>query len=174
MKTGKKPGGRKWWEPNPETLLEDLAALAFKKNDRWWPGHGPTPLHVIEKANATRRAKKAARQEAAIKRFEARLDQVARRARHGPQPFGASMAERMVRAMEPGEWYGMGDIARAAGVGREARGKVVQRLIPLGLIEAAENVDANHGPQKANEPPAKLYRLTAAGEALRGAIMLVE
>jgi hypothetical protein len=78
--------------------------------------------------------------------------------------------------MKPGEWFGMGDIARMAGVDKSARGKVHQVLLRRGWVEKARN-PAFRGilsPWKimaGEEPePLHLFRLTELGERVRDAL----
>lgn len=89
---------------------------------------------------------------------------------------GQSIADRMLRAMRPGEWFGMGDIARMVGVGKSQRGKVHQVLLRRGWVEKAKN-PAFRGilnPQEimaGGEPePLHLFRLTELGLRVRAAL----
>jgi hypothetical protein len=82
---------------------------------------------------------------------------------------GQSIADRMLRTMTPGAWYGMGDIARMAGVDRSARGKVHQILLRRAWIEKAANpafrgtLDPWEIMRGAEPEPQHLYRLTELG-----------
>jgi hypothetical protein len=87
---------------------------------------------------------------------------------------GQSIADRMLQAMRPGAWYGMGDIARMAGVHKSGRGKVHQVLLRRGWIEKAKN-PAFRGilnpwqiMRGAESEPQHLYRLTKAGMTAKG------
>jgi hypothetical protein len=79
--------------------------------------------------------------------------------------------------MEPGSWYGVGDITRALGEPRSSRGVVQQVLLPRGLVRRARNpargVRLNPWQIMAggDQEPDWLYRLTEKGEAYRSRLM---
>jgi hypothetical protein len=82
----------------------------------------------------------------------------------------------MLRAMQPGHWYGKGDIARMAGIHKSGRGKVHQVLLRRGWVEMAKN-PAFRGilnPQEilagAEPEPLHLFRLTDAGMKAKAAL----
>src|SRR3981189_3605371 len=83
------------WEPNPETMLEDLLALVEQQRaDTWERRHA---------ALSKRRAEAKARSQAIGERRWA--EQVAaRRAKQAPG-LGRRLVDRFVRVMEPGDWY---------------------------------------------------------------------
>jgi hypothetical protein len=126
---------------------------------------------------ASKRAGLARKRAGAAARAEER--QAARRAR-SPQltPFGERIIDRMVTAMDPGAWYGRGDLVRAIGGERYARGKVLEAW-RAGWLERAANpsyVAKPAVPDGAWLPVRDaewLYRLTPAGEALRDAVRLL-
>ena len=121
----------------------------------------------------------AAKKRCRIERRQAVTDRVlaAARARNLCRATpGKSIADRMLQAMRPGEWYGMGDIARMAGVHKSGRGKVHQVLLRRGWIEKAEN-PAFRGilnpwqiMRGAEPEPLHLYRLTKLGVRVKGAL----
>jgi hypothetical protein len=89
---------------------------------------------------------------------------------------GQSIADRMLQAMQPCEWYGMGDIARMSGVDRSARGKVHQILLRRAWIEKAVNpafrgtLDPWEIMRGAEPEPQHLYRLTELGLKVKAAL----
>ena len=78
-------------------------------------------------------------------------------------------------AMQPDAWYGMGDIARMAGVGKSARGKVPQVLLRRAWVEKTTNpafrriLDPWEIMRGGEPEPLHLYRLTALGLKVRAA-----
>jgi hypothetical protein len=93
------------------------------------------PWYDIEASVSAKRRIRADKQKAAVERSQARTRECSR---YRPLP-GRSIADRMLQAMQPGAWFGMGDIARMAGVDRSARGKVHQVLLRRRWIEKAVN-----------------------------------
>jgi hypothetical protein len=89
-----------------------------------------------------------------------------RRRRPGFKPIGTRQYDRVVQVMEPGGWYSRGDLAKAVGFSRDARGYVTRALLPLALATRARNPKADTGTSTC-PAPAWLYRLTPKGEALR-------
>src|SRR5438132_2724737 len=106
-----------------ETSIWETVARLLDENDHSWrfTKKGDKRLLCdIEASLATKRRIKAAKQLAATERTLA-----AARARNLCRALpGQSIADRMLRAMKPGGWYGMGDLARLADVHKSARGKV--------------------------------------------------
>lgn len=101
----------------------------------------------------------------------------ASRLKHARPAEGQDIASRMLRAMEPGQWYGVGDLMRMTGEARTSRSKVHQVLLKQGWVEAARNpawsgrtfspdeIEAGAEPQ-----PERLYRLTEDGMRRRAAL----
>ena len=84
--------------------------------------------------------------------------------RPGFKPIGQRRYDRIVRVMEPGLWYSRGDLARAVGFDRDARG-----YVPLALLSNALATRSRPGGEpgtKTCPAPHWLYRLTPKGEAL--------
>jgi hypothetical protein len=81
----------------------------------------------------------------------------------------------MVAAMAPGEWYGRNDIARLAGLAKYFNGKVLQELLPRGLVERRRNpaYDGRLVARGAVVEPPWVYRLTARGELVRELVRLI-
>lgn len=158
-----------------EGMLAVLLRLA-DENDRSWrrtKKGDKRPREDVEKAMATMRRNRKAKKDAAVDKILAAASARDNTAR----PPGEDIASRMLRAMNPGEWYGMGDLVRMIGEGREARGKVHQTLVKRGWVEKARNpaysgetpspdeIEAGAEPQ-----PQHLYRLTEQGMARRNAL----
>ena len=130
------------------------------------------PWCDIDRSLESKRRNKAERQQAATERTLG-LARAKNLCRALP---GQSIADRMLRAMRPGEWYGMGDIARMTGVGRSARGKVQQILLPRGWVEQVANpafrgiLDPWQIMRGAEPEPQFLYRLTEVGLQAKAAL----
>ncbi len=125
------------------------------------------PRWFVEKVNATKRRKaKAAAQEAGERRL--RAQRAERWKRINP---AVPIVARMLRAMEPGKWYARRDLMTAAGVDRDARGKVNQVLFAKGWVERRRNPGYKGAEWRGGICPHYesewLYRLTAEGEAER-------
>jgi hypothetical protein len=167
----RKTGMPKFDPANPfgeEGMLAVLIRLA-DENDRSyrWPKKGDRmPRDVVEKARATRQRNLKAKKDAATNRILAAASARDNTAR----PPGEDIASRMLKAMEPQAWYGMGDLIRMIGETRQARSKVHQTLVKRGWVEKARNprysarrfspdeIEAGAEPE-----PEHLYRLTEAG-----------
>ncbi|GLR91304.1 hypothetical protein [Bradyrhizobium iriomotense] len=159
---------------DPTTIWEAVARLAHEHDHSWrFTKKGDKRLLCdIEASVAAKRRIKAVKQLAAAERIQA-----ATRARYVWRALpGQSIAERMLRVMRPGEWYGQGDIARMAGVGTSARSKVHQVLLRRRWVEKVRN-PAYQGilnPWRINagaEPePLHLFRLTELGERIKAAL----
>ena len=153
----------------------DTVRRLLDENDHSWrftKRGDKRPWCDIEASLTNKRRVRAAKQQAAMERTLA-----AARARNLCRALpGQSIADRMLKAMRPGEWLGMGDIARLAGVDRSSRGKVHQVLLRRGWIEKAAN-PAFRGQldpwtiQRGGEPePLHLYRLTELGLKVKAAL----
>jgi hypothetical protein len=159
----------------PEELWPAIFRMIEENDHRWRftkKGDKRSPADIAKSVEAKRRAREA-RQLAAAERTLA--DTRVRRLSRAPS--GGSIADRMLRAMEPGNWYGMGDIARMAGVGSSARAKVHQVLLRRGWAEKAENPafrgilsppDILAG---AEPEPLHLFRLTELGLRVKGVLL---
>ena len=156
---------REPWEPNPDTILEDL--IAWANNTR--TSTGPRTFAEVEAAVAgKRRAARARRDVAQAKRIAVmELAELERKAR-------GTMQARILRAMEPGLWYGAYDVLRAVDApkgshvwfSREARsgGLVGRQRNPAWSAKPVQPWRILSGEIR---EPKWLYRLTAAGEAKR-------
>jgi hypothetical protein len=159
---------------DPTTIWEAVSRLA-DENDRSWcfTKKGDKRLLCdIDASLVTKRRIKAAKQQAATERTLA-----AARARNLCRALpGQSIADRMLRAMRPGEWFGMGDLARMAGVSASARSKVHQVLLRRGWVEKARNpafrgiLDPWQIMAGAEPEPLHLFRLTELGLRVRAAL----
>ena len=155
----------------PTATWEAVRRL-LDENDRSWRftrKGDKRPRYDIEASVSAKRRIRAAKQKAVMERL---LASVRERNRCRTLP-GQSIADRMLRAMQPGGWFGMGDIARMAGVDASARAKVHQVLLRRHWIEKADN-PAFRGTLNpwqiiagAEPEPKHLYRLTDAGLRVR-------
>lgn len=144
------------WEPNPETIFEDLMAVV--------DGRAQRRREAAYRANEAQRTKREARRQAGLARAVER--HAAAKVRPPRPAKGQDIASRMLAGMVPGEWYGAQDIAPS----REARSKVWQVLWVKGWIERALN--PAWSPKRpivenfagATEPR-WLWRITASGMA---------
>ena len=161
------PADPEEWLANICRLLDDadLTWRFTKKGDS-------RPLDDVAKSVAGKKRVRAKRRQASTERV---VRAVRRRNLCRALP-GQSIADRMLRAMTPGSWLGMGDIARLAGIHKDGRGKVHQVLFRRGWIEQAKN-PAFRGIlnpwqiMRGGEPePQHLYRLTELGVRVRAAL----
>ena len=158
---------RKPWEPNPETILEDLLA-AMDASESWRRTRlgDKRPLCDVEAQKVARRRNTAAKQAVVTAGVMAR-----RRAEwQRRQPAaGESIIEQMLGVMEPGKWYSVGDIQRGLGFERPARSKMRQVMARRGLVERAANpaYDRAKAIFHVDRAPRWLWRLTRKGEEER-------
>jgi hypothetical protein len=158
------------WNPDPETILADVLAA---QDDRRRPGDSMLVRVRIAMAEGRARAKRE-RQRAARNRCYAR--QRARGIKYRAKD-GWSIADRMIRIMEPGKWYGVGDVARALGEPRSSRAKMTQVLLARGLVTRTKNAarckQLNPWQIMAGreQEPDWLYRLSGSGEAYRAKLL---
>lgn len=158
---------------NGEGLLATMIRLSNERDQTWrFTKKGDRrPAYDIEATKQGRAKAVQAKRDAAAERILA--SNKAKAAASKPAP-GMDIASRMLRAMEPGQWYGMGDLVRLIGASREARGKVHQVLVKQGWVEAARNPaysGRRYSPDEieagAEPEPERLYRLTEVGMARR-------
>ena len=87
------------------------------------------------------------------------------------QNLGSDLADRLILSMEPGKWYGRGDLIQMADLTRSDRIKVDQVLLRYGLVQRARNPEwqgtCDGKMTKASDAlePMWLYRMTSRGEA---------
>jgi hypothetical protein len=152
---------------DPEEWLANVVRLLDEADQTWrFTKRGDTrPLCDVATSVAAKKRLRAERRQAVMDRVLA----AARKRNLCRAMPGRSIADRMLRAMRPGAWFGMGDIARMAGVHKSGRGKVHQVLLRRGWIEKAKN-PAFRGilnpwqiMRGAEPEPQHLYRLTDAG-----------
>lgn len=100
------------------------------------------------------------------------------RAKRGVAPVHAQIPARLVLAMEPGEYYGLRDIARMTGIKLDSIKPVVYRG-SRELFERAVNADWLRLRERgevsagvANQTPRHLQRLSPAGVAWREELLL--
>ena len=147
--------------PPPESVLPFLLELiAERKAKRCERGYD------LQEWNEKDRKR---RQEAAAERSWKRYAEQYR-ARHWPKP-GKRSADRLILSMEPGKWYGRGDLIQMADLTRSDRIKVDQVLLRYGLVQRARNPEwqgtCDGKMTKASDAlePMWLYRMTSRGEA---------
>ncbi|MCK1519288.1 MULTISPECIES: hypothetical protein [unclassified Bradyrhizobium] len=159
---------------DPEEWLAHIWRLLDEADQTWrFTKKGDKrPLCDIGASVEAKRRKRAVRQEAAAERILAAV-----RARNLCRALpGQSIADRMLRVMRPGEWLGMGDIARMAGIHKSGRGKVHQVLLRRGWVEKARNpayqgiLDPWQIKAGAEPEPLHLFRLTELGERVKAAL----
>jgi hypothetical protein len=160
-------------ELQPESIFAAIQAMAIEQAI----GRGISNRHQAKLQAAVRkwrRKRKAIAAEAAAARLAA-----SRARRRRRRVYGQRMRDRMLAVMVPGEWYGRLDIVRRAGLPRNANGKVLQELWVPGMVERTRNpawrgaVDPFTAMAGGAEPEF-LYRLTAAGELERNALLLLQ
>jgi hypothetical protein len=157
---------------DPDEWLANIWRL-FDETDQTWrftkKGDKRTRYDVAKSVAGKKRIKAERRQAATDRTLAA-----ARKRNLCRALPGQSIADRMLQAMRPGAWYGMGDIATLAGVHKSGRGKVHQVLLRRGWIEKAKN-PAFRGTlnpwqimRGEESEPQHLYRLTEAGLTAKG------
>jgi hypothetical protein len=158
------------WDPDPETILADVLAA---QDDHWHPGDPMLTCVRIAMDEGRARAKRE-RRRAARQRCYAR--QRARGTKYRAKG-GWSIADRMIRIMEPGKWYGVGDVARALDEPRSSRAKMRQVLLARGLVTRTKNpakreqLDPWQIMAGREQEPDWLYRLSGSGEAYRAKLL---
>jgi hypothetical protein len=160
---------------DPDEWLANVVRLLDEADQTWrFTKRGDTrPLCDVATSVAAKKRIRAERRQAVMERILA-----AARKRNLCRPLpGQSIADRMLRAMQPGGWYGQGDIARMAGVDASARAKVHQVLLRRRWIEKADN-SAFRGTLNpwqimagAEPEPQHLYRLTESGLRVRAGLL---
>jgi hypothetical protein len=130
------------------------------------------PLYDVAKSVASKKRIRAERRQAVMDHILA----AARKRNLCRALPGQSIADRMLQAMTPGAWFGMGDIARMAGIHKSGRGKVHQVLLRRGWIEKVKNpgfrgILAPWQIMAGGEPePQHLYRLTELGLKMKAGL----
>jgi hypothetical protein len=161
------PADPEEWLANICRLLDeaDLTWRFTKKGDK-------RPLYDVAKSVASKKRIRAERRQAVMDHILA----AARKRNLCRALPGQSIADRMLRTMQPGEWYGMGDIARMAGIHKSGRGKVHQILLRRGWVEQAANpafrgiLDPWQIMAGGEPEPQHLYRLTELGLKVKAAL----
>ena len=158
----------------PTAMWETVRRLLDEADQTWrFTKKGDKrPHYDVAKSVASKKRIRAERRQAATDRHLA-----AARTRNLCRALpGQSIADRMLRAMQPGQWLGMGDIARMAGIYKSGRGKVHQVLLLRGWVEKVKN-PAFRGRldpwqiMAGGEPePQHLYRLTELGLKVRATL----
>lgn len=152
---------RNRWDPNPNTMLEDLTKIAAKT-------YRPTDPMTV----ATQRAlAEGLRRKATARNKRCRDNPVPTLSRRN-YPVGQRLADRVMRLMEPGQWYGLKAVARAAGVTVSEGGSVKQSFDRNAWATRVANPKWDAAAVLAGNPdapvvcePQFLYRLTDAGIA---------
>jgi hypothetical protein len=131
------------------------------------------PLYDVAKSVASKKRIRAERRQAVVDRTLA----AARKRNLCRALPGQSIADRMLQAMTPGAWLGMGDIARLAGATKSQRGKVHQVLLRRRWVEKARNpefrgiLDPWQIMAGAEPEPLHLFRLTELGLRIRAGLL---
>jgi hypothetical protein len=160
---------------DPEEWLANVVRLLDEADQTWrFTKRGDTrPLCDVATSVTAKKRLRAERRQAAADRTLA----AARKRNLCRAMPGQSIADRMLQAMHPGAWYGMGDVARMAGVDKSGRGKVHQVMLRRGWIEQGHN-PAFRGilnpwqiMRGAEPEPQHLYRLTELGLRVRAGLL---
>lgn len=159
---------------DPDEWLANIWRLLDEADQTWrFTKKGDKrPLEDVAKSVASKKRIRAERRKAATDHILA----AARKRNLCRALPGQSIADRMLRVMRPGEWLGMGDIARMAGIHKSGRGKVHQVLLRRGWVEKARNpafrgiLDPWQIKAGAEPEPLHLFRLTELGERVRAAL----
>jgi hypothetical protein len=159
---------------DPDEWLANIWRLLDEADQTWrFTKKGDKRPHCdVAKSVASKKRIKAERRQAATDHILA----AARKRNLCRALPGQSIADRMLRAMRPGEWYGMGDIARMAGADKSGRGKVHQVLLRRRWVEKARNpayqgiLDPWQIKAGAEPEPLHLFRLTELGERVKAGL----
>lgn len=159
---------------DPDEWLANIWRLLDEADQTWrFTKKGDKrPLHDVAKSVASKKRIRGERRQAATDHILA----AARKRNLCRALPGQSIADRMLRVMRPGEWLGMGDIARMAGIHKSGRGKVHQVLLRRGWVEKARNpayqgiLDPWQIKAGAEPEPFHLFRLTELGERIKAAL----
>lgn len=161
---------------DPVELWEAIRRLANEQDQSWrYTKKGDKrPAYDVEAQKKSRAATLARQREARVARLDAKSRE---RAALKKPKVGEDIASRMLRVMEPGAWYGMGDVMRLAGAARHERGKLHQVLVKRGWVEKVQNpawsgsIPSPWEIEAGAEPhPQHLYRLTGDGLARKQAL----
>lgn len=164
------------FEYDPLELFREMVRLSNELDMSWrYTKKGDRrPLADIEAQKAGRRKVIKAKQEAATERTLAAI----KPGRNTRRPPGEDIQSRMLKAMEPGSWYGRGDLMRMIGEIRTSRGKV-NVMLQRGWLQSARNPaysGSNPAPWEimagAEPHPERLYRLTEAGMVRRAELLI--
>lgn len=153
--------------PDPENLLNELLAVIDGSKQR-----------KRERAREGFAAARERRKRAARERAEQRLEAAQRREKEERrlrlESRGMPVHVLALNVMEPGKWYGTGDVERLAGIGRGVKVKLLQKLWPDRLV--TRRLNPNYTGEVINPyrihageivEPKWLYSITPAGEAER-------
>jgi hypothetical protein len=155
-----------------EGLLACMIRLANERDQSWrFTKKGDKrPRQDVEASIAGRR-------KAAKARRVANAGETPNRRKRVRVAPGASIAHRMLKAMEPGNWYGRGDLMRMVGADKDQRSTVKRIMMKRGWVESVPNpayTGRRFTPQEiqagAEPEPEKLYRLTEVGLHIRRAL----
>lgn len=159
----------------PENVLAALLRMAAEQASRRNVKGSRRPREVVDRVQATKRKLAMRRVREAWKRRQAAKPRGVKRTAE----YGERLADRMVKAMAPGLWYGQRDITRAMGLPRGHNAKLLQELWPRRWVERRRN-PAYRGAAKMAQcrpgggaEPIWLYRLTRLGELHREAVLMV-
>jgi hypothetical protein len=159
------------WRPEAGDMIATLLALAAEQRR---PRR--RPVKVVQKWLRTkRRIQEERERKATARRLAAQKGPERQRPLWGLiRPFGLRNIDRQLAVMEPGKWYGRGDVVRMVGLERYARDKISIVAHQKGAVQRRRNPAWT--PIRFGEPaePLWLYRLTPYGEAWREAVLLVQ
>jgi hypothetical protein len=154
------------WEIAPGDVFATIERLCAGQGRRTKKGD-KRPRWEVERMKASRRRNTKERMVAAAEARRGAQLEAFRRRTWPAFPIHA----RMLMAMDPGKWYARSDLVRAAGVERNARGKVNQQLLARGMVERRRNPAYRGFERRGGHLPVKepewLYRLTEAGQMQR-------
>lgn len=154
---------RKPWEPNPETIYEDLLALAYPPKPERVVRPKVSPREAGFRSARARAANRKARARSAGERRWTEQQQAKPMAAYRPR-----LVDQWVRSMQPEEWYSCGDVA---GRNHALRGAFTQKIRPY--AERRRN-PAWNGISDRNDEPHWLYGLNARGVELWELLRLLD
>lgn len=147
-----------------QSIFDALVKLSKKNAPEEAAEELPPPLHPRDRRSARARAAHA-RQRRAVARWKAKKAPsrfAPKKVWRGLPPPGASVLDRIVRAMEPGKWYAVSDLRHLAGLTRNEFLGV--RLFSHGYLTRLRNPDWKRWEVPPRErQPYWLYTLTPVG-----------
>lgn len=155
----------------PEDVFAALTTLATKRPD----GRRVKRSLAENAANSAGQARR--RERLRREAWERRQAIEAARPKKRRPAYGYRVCDRLLVAMQPGQWHTAPDVTFAAGLVKGNRSALILVLAPAGMVESARDPDWIRKPggyKQAPGFPGVVWRLTALGEIEREAVLLLQ